>query len=138
MSDVKNKIVLAEGTEQEKTIYLQKPKGRKARETMPKVLTFMAELSKNTGSNDMNTVSNLVSTLWSKSDFEDNLVPFVLQLDNPEGRRYLDENCTLVEILEAFSKAAQYLLEESFQRPEVQEALGKSIVEVQETQKTKK
>jgi hypothetical protein len=141
MSDLRNKIVLAEGTDYERTIYLNKPKGRKAREMMPKVLAFMSELSKsqdNGSVSDVEEVSNMMLKFWSKSEFEDVLVPFVLQMDTVEGKRYLDENCTTVEIIDAFSKAAQYLIEESFQRAEVEEALGKSTEEAQEARKAKK
>ena len=133
MSELRNKIVLSEGTDYERTIYLNRPKGRKAREMMPKVLAFMTELSKQQeDATDVESVSRLILQFWSKSEFEEMLVPFVLQMDTQEGRKYLDENCTLVEILDAFSKAAQYLIEESFQRKEVEEAMGKSNVEAQE------
>lgn len=138
MIEIRNKIVLGEGTDQEKTIYLSKPKGRKAREMMPKVLAFMSELSKNQSSgkkNTMDEVSKTISQFWSKTEFESELLPFVLQLDTIDGRTYLEENCTIGEILQSFTKAAQYLIEESFQREEVQDALGKSQDEAQEAQK---
>lgn len=140
MSELRNKIVLAEGTLDERTIYLNRPKGRKSREMMPKVLAFMTELSKQQteSANDTESVSKLILQFWSKSEFEDELVPFVLQLDTTDGRKYLDENLTTVEMIDAFSKAAQYLIEESFQRKEVEEALGKSSAEVQETPAPKK
>ena len=140
MSDLRNKIVLSEGTEDERTIYLNRPKGRRAREMMPKVLAFMAELSKNTddnGDTDVEQASALVDKFWNRDEFEEVLVPFVLQMDDESGRKYLDNNCTTVEILDAFSSAASYLVEESFSRKEVEEAMGKSKEEAQEAQKTK-
>lgn len=141
MSEKRNKIVLNEGYEEEKTIYLKRPKGRKAREMMPKVLSFMSELSLEAdedGNADVETVSVLIGRFWSKEEFEDTLLPFVLQMEDEEGRKYLEEECTVVDILDAFSKAASYLIEESFQRKEVEEALGKSEEEVQETHSRKK
>lgn len=135
MSDQRHKIILGEGTDYEKTIYLERPKGRKSREMMPKVLSFMAQLKDlRQDENDLGSILALVDAFWTRDEFENILVPYVLGLDNPEGRKYLDENCTMVEIMEAFSSAANFLIEQSFARREVQAALGKSTDEAPEAQ----
>lgn len=125
---VRNKIVIGEGTDYEKTILLQRPKGRRAREMMPKVLDFMTKLSQvqESGSGGVSDVSKLIGAFWDYEEFEKTLVPYVLQMEDDEGRRYLNEEGTLGDILDAYIQAAQYLIEESFNRKEVQEALGKS------------
>lgn len=137
----RNKIVLSEGTEAERTIYLKRPKGRKAREMMPKVLAFMSDLSKvaddGGDADDIESVLSLVNKFWSAEVFENELVPFVLQMESEDDKKYLNEECTIVDIIDGFTKAAQFLIEESFQRKEVQEAMGKSTEEAQEAQKKK-
>ncbi|NJO31717.1 MAG: hypothetical protein HC874_32330 [Richelia sp. SL_2_1] len=132
MADVKHKIVLGENTDYEKTIYIDRPKGRKAREMMPKILSFMGKLKDlRQDENDLDSILGLVDAFWSREEFENVLVPYVLGLDNPEGMKFLDENCTMVEIMEAFSSASGFLIEQSFSRRDVQAALGKSTDEAQ-------
>ncbi len=138
-----NKIVIGEGQDYERTIYLTKPKGRKAREIMPKVLQFMNRLQETQadGDADKNSLMGVVTLLnvfWTGPEFEDVIAPFVLQLDSPDGRKYLDEQVSTGEMLNSFIKSAEYLIESSFGQAEVQEALGKSNAEAQEAQKTKK
>lgn len=129
----RHKIVLGEGEDYEKTVYIEKPKGRKAREMMPKVLSFAAKLQQLRADekDNIETFLALVEAFWGQNDFEEVLLPYVLGLDNPEGRKYLNENCTLVELMEAFNVAAGFLIEQSFSKPEVQAALGKSTDEAQ-------
>ena len=132
MSDTKFRIVLGEGTDYEKTIFIDRPKGRKAREMMPKILSFMSKLKDmNENERDLDSVLGLIDAFWSRAEFEDVFVPYVFGLDNPEGMKYLSDNCTIVEIMEAFSAAAYFLIEQSFARKEVQAALGKSVDEAQ-------
>lgn len=138
-----NKIVIGEGQDYERTVYLTKPKGRKAREIMATVLEFMNKLQKTqaSGDADQNSLMGIITLLnvfWTGSEFEDVIAPFVLQLDNPEGRKYLDEQVSTGEMLNSFIKAAEYLIESSFGQAEVQEALGKSNDEAQEAPKNKK
>lgn len=127
MSEEKNKVVIGPGTEYEKVVYLNKPKGRAAREMMPKVLKFMNGLAsvQKSEAGGLSEVVDIISAFWDYKEFEDVLVPYVLQLNDPKGREYLDTECTSADILDAFTKAAQFLIDESFNKKEVQEALGK-------------
>ena len=127
----RHKLTIGLGTDYEKVLYIEPPKGRKAREKMPKVLGFAAKLQglRSDERSDLDTILQMVDTFWGVETFENELVPYVLGLDNDEGRKYLDENCTMVEVIDAFNEAAGFLIERSFNRAEVQEALGNSEVE---------
>lgn len=127
----RHKIILGEGEDYEKTLYIDRPKGRKAREMMPKVLSFAAKLQQLRADekDNLDAFLMLVEAFWGQAEFEETLLPYVLGLDNDAGKKYLNENCTLVELMEAFNDAAGFLIEQSFSRPEVQAALGKSTDE---------
>lgn len=128
-------IVIGEGQDYEKTVYVERPKGRKAREMMPKVLSFMAKLRDlKQDETDIDSILSLVDAFWSRTEFENELVPYVLGMDTPEGKEWLNDNGTIVEIMEAFSTAANFLIEQSFSKAEVQAALGKSADEAPEAQ----
>jgi len=140
---MKNKIVIAEGQEHEKTIYLENPKGKMARKIIPKVLDFMDKLQKSQeeGDQEAETLAGIVRMLnvfWDEDEFEEVIAPFVLQLNTPEGRKYLEENVTVGEMISAFTQAANYLIEASFGREDVQEAVGKSAVEAREARRKRK
>lgn len=122
-------IVFGEGTEYKRILIINRPKGAAARAYMPEVIKFMQHMRKAFGDKAMleeNDLLEVILTFWEMEKFEKELVPFVLNLDNPDGRKYLQENGTMGEILEAFLEASQWLVVNSFGRPEVQEALGKS------------
>lgn len=129
----RHKLTIGTGTDYEKVLYIESPKGRKAREKMPKVLAFAAKLQglRSDERSDLETILQMVDTFWGMSEFENELVPYVLGLDTEDGKKYLDENCTMVEVIDAFNEAAGFLIERSFNRVEVQEALGKSENEAQ-------
>jgi hypothetical protein len=138
---MEHKIVFGEGTDYERELYVHPPKGKKARMMMPKILSFMsmiAEKQRSSGKEeeglDFEQINSMLTAFWSTSEFEDVLVPFVLGLDDPEGRKYLEENGTTMDIVSSFMVAAQHLIEESFGRKEVQAALGKSNEEAPEAQ----
>lgn len=132
-------IVIGEGTDYEKVLHIERPKGKIARKMMPKILDFMASIKDmNSGETELESVLNLINTFWSMEEFEEVLVPYVLGLDDEQGRQYLDENCTIIELIESFTKAANFLIEESFSKAEVQQALGKSKTEAQTEARQKK
>lgn len=133
MLDKSTKIVLGKGTEYEKEVVIVRPKGKLARKMMPKVLGVVAKMRElNVSEDNFDASMQLINTFWGVDEFENEILPYVLNLDTEEGRQYLDENCTLGEILSAFNEAAGFLLEETFGSPEVQEALGKSQEEALE------
>lgn len=130
---VRNKIVMAAEREDEALVefvrLLKRPKGRRAREMMPKVLKFMGKLSElqaNMNSSNPLAIADFVEAIWGDPSFERELLPFVLQMEGEEDVKKLTDEFMSLDIINAFSKAAQYLIEESFQRPEVQQALKKS------------
>lgn len=136
-----NTIIFGEGTDYERTLHLKAPRGKKARVMMPRILSFMsavAEKQRASGKEedglDFEEINAMLTAFWSNNDFEDILVPFVLGLDDPEGKKYLEENGTTMDIVASFMAAAQYMIEESFGRKEVQAALGKSSDEAPEAQ----
>lgn len=138
---MENKLIFGEGTDYQRELYIKAPRGKKARLMMPKVLNFMskvAERQREAGKEeeglDFEEINAMLSAFWSTDEFEDSLVPFVLGLDDPEGRKYLEDNGTTMDIVASFMVAAQYLIEESFGRKEVQAALGKSSDEAPEAQ----
>jgi hypothetical protein len=124
----RHKITFGEGTDYEKTLYIERPKGRRSREMMPKVLSFAAKLQdlKTEEQTNLDTILQMVDTFWGLDEFENVLVPYVLGLDNPEGLEFLKNNGTMVEVIDAFNEAAGFLIDQSFSRAETQEALGKS------------
>ena len=131
-----NVIIIAEGTDHEYVKRLAVPKGRQARKTMPKLLNFMAALSDkgdvfDAANENLGGMVDLIETIWDYDNFEEELVPFALQMTSAEEQQLLENEFTLIEIMEAFMVAAQYLIESSLNKPEVQEALKKSKPEVE-------
>lgn len=133
MSDKKFKVVFGPNTEYERILWIERPKGRKAREMMPKVLAFAAKLQtlSSEEKQDINTIVAMVDVFWGREEFENVLVPYVLGLDSKEGQEFLNSNGTIMEVINAFNEAAGFLINESFSQGEVQAALGKSKDEAQ-------
>ena len=124
-------IVIAEGTDYEYTKTLQVPKGRQARKTMPKLLNFMSKLADKgdvfqAAESDLGTMVELIESIWDYDNFEEELVPFALQMTGQKEQELLENEFTLIQIMEAFMVAAQFMIEASLNKPEVQEALKKS------------
>lgn len=109
---------------------LRPPKGRLARQMMPRVLRFMGEVADITeGQKSIPGLTGqlgVIEKFWTDPAYENELFPFILQLETDEERRIVDEELTMVEIIQSITEAAQYLISESFQRKDVQEALKKS------------
>lgn len=136
----RHKVIFGEGTDYERVLWIDRPTGRKAREMMPKVLSFAAKLQslRTEERSDLDTILEMIETFWGKDEFENELAPYVLGLDNPDGLKFLNEKGTIVELLDSFNDAAGFLIEQAFNRQEVQEALGKSENEAQVEAPTKK
>lgn len=130
-SDKKHKVIIGEGTDYEKVLWIDRPKGAEARKMMPRVLGFAAKMQglKQDEQDNIGSVLALVEAFWGFEEFENSLLPYVLGLNDEKGRKYLNENCTMMELMDAFNSAAGFLIEESFARAEVQAALGKSTEE---------
>lgn len=127
-----NRIVLAEGTDREYTKILKIPKGREARQKLPMLLEFMNKIQELGGdegedaAQDFGRISKMVSTTWGFDQFEEELLPFALQMTSNKERKLLEEEFTLFEILQAFMQAAQYNIFSSISGEEVELALKKS------------
>lgn len=129
---VVNKIVLAwvdeDGQTHEYIKRLKRPKGRFARIMLPRVLKFVSQLaeheSKLDDTTDIFSQMELIEQFFTAENEE--LFPFVLQLDTDEEKRILEEELSPGETLRAVSEAAGYIISESFSRPEVEAALKKS------------
>lgn len=120
-------IVLGENTEFEKRIELKPLRGKEARYKMPKILAFLAKMRNMQDSEDQfDSVVNLMELLWSDTEFEESILPFVLGVDSKELESYGN-----MDLLTAFGEAANYLVESTFSRKEVSAALGKSEDEAQ-------
>lgn len=120
-------IVLGENTEFEKRIELKPLRGKEARYKMPKILAFLAKMRNMQDSEDQfDSVVNLMELLWSDTEFEESILPFVLGVDSKELEYYGN-----MDLLTAFGEAANYLVESTFSRKEVSAALGKSEDEAQ-------
>lgn len=138
---MENKIIFGEGTDYQRELTIRPPRGKAARMMMPRILSFMSsvaqkqrDLGREDEGLDFEEINEMLTAFWKTSEFEDVLVPFVLGLDNPEGRKFLEENGTTMDIVSSFMTASQQLIEESFGRKEVQAALGKSNDEAPEAQ----
>jgi hypothetical protein len=131
-------IVFGPGTTYQRLIVIDRPKGKNARRFMPEVVAFVRDLRETLARRlderdyesdevDLDMVMDMINTFWETDKFENEILPFALNLDTPEGRKFLEENGTQGEVMEAFLEAARWLVTNSFGRPEVQEALGKSL-----------
>ncbi len=125
-----NCIVLCKDQPEEKVIMLKPPQGRNARTKMPKVLSFMRRLEQlqkeNVDKDSADQAISFMDFLWAESEFEESILPFALQMESLDDKKYLDEHGAPLEIVNAFMKAAQYLVEKSYEREDVQAAIKKS------------
>lgn len=114
-----------------KTLY--RPKGKISRKKLPMLLDFMTKLQESNvdinDTEDVNRMIMVIKKIWGENQFEEELVPFVLQMYSPEEQKILNEQLTSLEILEPFMEAAQWTMEQAFSKPEVKEALKKSKAE---------
>jgi len=132
--DVRNKILMQwtddDGKENEYLILLRRPKGRKARLLMPRVLQFLGQVSDVSAKIEDEDQSfaaqtKVMDTFFTQANEE--LFRFILQIDeDPEGQRILEDEMTLIDTIQCVTEAARYMVEESLNRPEVQRALKKS------------
>lgn len=126
---IANKLTIAAHTDHERTILVRVPVGRAARKKTAKLLPLLGKLDFGEGEKnfDLTKVANVIGTLWSSDEFEDELVPFVLDMEDQDGQDYL-EKLTLMEVLEAFMEATGIIMGGS-QQEDFQEAVKKSTGE---------
>ena len=129
--EVRNKVTIFwfddDGNQHEHVIRLKRPKGRAARQAMPRVLAFLSDIGdyqteiEKAGDQSIGAQAELIN----KFEAHEDLFPFILQVeDNSETGKVL-EDLTIIELMEPVFNAAQYLVSESLNRPEVQQALKK-------------
>lgn len=127
-----NKITIAARQPYEKTILLQRPKGKENRKKMAKVYPILGKLedmarqvqdAQNEGKKLSETIlfAQLISDLWEEDVFENEILPFVFQGCSPE---YLEE-LEVPDIIAPFMKGVRYLATQE-NTPELAEALKKS------------
>lgn len=108
---------------------LKRPKGRAARKSLPLLLDFMEKLqATGTSFNDDDPAQmiSLIKSIWNYQQFEEELIPLVLQFNTDKERKLLDEEFTVIELLEPFFEAVSWTIQESLNKEGVQTALGKS------------
>jgi len=146
-------VVIAEGKEWEKTVSVPYPKGKKWRKMSPKLMQFVLKFSESSRklsepqseyveAGDVITPDGQISpedefkknldmitaigSLWSEDEFENDYLPAVLGLDTKEGRKYLENECTMMDIVEPFLTAASLIMAASMGGDDVQAALKNS------------
>src|SRR4030067_1899429 len=133
--EVRNKIVFTwvdDSREPHEYVkHLRRPKGRQARLNLPKITAFLgkiAELQERIEKQSKKGASVADNMAMIESFFtpeNEQLFPFILQMETEDELRILNEELTAIEVIEAVSKAATYIVEESLNRSEVQQALKK-------------
>lgn len=108
---------------------LRRPKGRAARIKLPTVIRFLSEIAdlqaeiEASGDETISANARLLEEFFTEKN--EDLFAYVLQLDTGEEQTIL-ENMQAFDVLEVVIEAANYLIDASFNRPEVQQALKKS------------
>lgn len=138
---VANKVTIAPKTEWEKTLLLRRPTGRANRVKVAKVMPHVARFQE-FADEDETLLSEaerrrrnarfmtVMAEIWAEPGFEEEIVPFVLGLDDEPGQRYL-ENLEFTDLMGPVMKAIMYV--SSRENTEaLQEALKKSEGEVEE------
>lgn len=126
---IANKITIAPHTDHERTIRLKVPRGRVNRKKTAELLPLLGELQEfadDSGAVDMKKMGAIISKLWGSEKFEDEIIPFALQME--EDLAYLEE-LTMMEVFQAFMEAASYILGGEASTPEFEEAAKKSTGE---------
>jgi hypothetical protein len=134
--EVRNKLIFVwaddDGDVQTYEKLLHRPKGKTAREALPKVLKFMKNIASIQEQLDKAKQDDVVAQMGLVEQFftEENegLFPIILQLENQADQDAFDE-LNPVAVLDLVVKASEYIISESFNRPDVQVALKKSAGE---------
>ena len=129
--EVRNLVVLEwvddEGEPQRYEKHLRRPKGRKARLFLPKIFSFLgkiADMAQTEESDSFEDQTAMMSEFFTEENEE--LFPYILQLENEEELEILEERMAAIDVINAVTKAAEFTMSESLQRPEVEQALKKS------------
>lgn len=137
---VANKVTIAPKTEWEKTILLERPKGRENRVKVAKIMPFVTRFEEfvEESDDDLSDIQRrrrnarfmtVMAEVWAEPNFEEEIVPFVLNLDDEPGRRYL-ENLEFTDLMGPVMKAMMYVTSRE-NTPALQESLKKSEGEVE-------
>ena len=130
---VRNKLVFAwaddDGNVKTYEKLLHRPKGKTAREALPKVLKFMKNIAAIQEQLDKAKQDDVIAQMGLVEQFftEENeqLFPIILQLENQADQDAFGE-LNPVAVLDLVVQASEYIISESFNRPDVQVALKKS------------
>jgi hypothetical protein len=133
---VANKVTIAPHTDHERTILLKVPAGRENRKKTAQLLPFIVDIERlrpqkdedGEGESQVNlaAMAAMIDSLWGENSdkFEDEILPFALQMDLQKDQKYLDK-LTLMEAFEAFLTASMFHISGG-RTDEAVEALKKS------------
>jgi hypothetical protein len=129
--EVRNMVVLEwvddDGEIQQYEKRLRRPKGRQARLTLPRIFAFLgkiADMAQTEETDSFSDQTKMMSEFFTQENEE--LFPIILQLETDEELEILEEKMAAIDVINAVTRAAEYTMSESLQRPEVQQALKKS------------
>ena len=104
-----NEIVIAAGLPQEKLHKLKIPVGKSGRKKTAKLLPLMSGLEHLERNQTIEGIGKMVNDLWDQETFEEEMLPFVLNMEDGEGQAYL-ETIDLMTALEAFIEGAMFII----------------------------
>ena len=116
-----NQIIVAKGTDHERILDIQRPRGRSNRRLIARHMDKIALLSQFQGAEDQFAVmANVSKRLWEDEEFESEFLPTVLGLSDKDGRAYLDK-LDVMETFQAFVEAIGIIMS-----PETTEVLNEA------------
>jgi len=146
-------VTIAKGKEWEREVNIPYPKGKKWRKMSPKLMQFVLMFSENSRklsepepefveAGDIITPDGKISpeeeakknlemvkaigSLWDEDEFENDYLPAVFGLDTPDGRKYLENEGTMMDMVEPFLTAASMIMAAAMGGEDVQTALKNS------------
>jgi len=149
-------VTIAKETDREYITNVPFPRGRKWRKLAPKLMKFVLEYGETSrraseetdgdrkelaGPGDVITAERdegvvefernlkmieIIGQLWDEETFEGAYLPAVLGMEDAKGRKLLDEEFVMMDVVEPFLKASAMIMAASMGQPATQEALGKS------------
>ncbi len=120
-----NQIKVAPGTELERVLTISIPRGRQHRDRHMRVLATFGDLEGlvSGGEVQIKQIVEAIERVFGAEKFEDEMVPFVLGMDDEAGRAYLDELLPLEKFIAYMEAAAIFV--GGMQNPAVDMALKK-------------
>lgn len=133
-------IVFNENTKDEYRKKIFAYKGRKVRNMVPKIKDYVISMMESEKFFDKivnetdelgvaTAMLDVITKFWKQEEFEAEILPIVLQMDDLEGLKFLENEGTPFEVFTNFNKCAMFLVETGLLGSEVESALKKSTVE---------